>query len=149
MEIKKIRREDNRIIGGVCSGISKKYNVYLWITRLTFVIASWLLLVPFLIYLGLWIAIPSRNQFKITDRVRLQPIGMFVGAFIGVLIFIFIFSTDSLEMDAEGNFVLASWRDVSHFSLSRKGALLALNRELKSQHNDGSFAWSYAGPTRM
>jgi len=86
----KIRREDNRIIGGVCSGISKKYNVYLWITRLTFVIASCLLFVPFLIYLGLWIAIPSRNQFKITDRELLQPIGVIVGAIIGVLLFFFI-----------------------------------------------------------
>jgi len=90
MEIKKIRREDNRIIGGVCSGISEKYNVHLWITRLTFWIASSLLVVPYLIYLGLWIAIPSRNQFKITDRVRLQPIGVIVGAIIGVLIFFFI-----------------------------------------------------------
>ena len=104
MEIKKIRREDNRIFGGVCSGISKKYNVYLWITRLTFVIASWLLLVPFLIYLGLWIAIPSRNQFKITDRVRLQPIGIVVGWIIGFLIYGYIFSTDSMK--SQGPFAM-------------------------------------------
>ena len=104
MEIKKIRREDNRIIGGVCAGISEKYNVHPWLIRIAFVIASWKLLVPFIIYLGLWIAIPSRNQFKTTDRAILQPIGIMVGAAIGLLIFIVVFNTD--EMRSQGPFAL-------------------------------------------
>ncbi|WP_415189401.1 PspC domain-containing protein [Psychroserpens sp.] len=77
---KKTRREYNRITGGLCSCISENHKVYLWINRFTFVITSWLLFVPFLIYLGLWIIIPSSNQFKTTDRTQLQPISIFFGA---------------------------------------------------------------------
>jgi len=91
MEVKKLLREDNRIIGGVCSGISEKYSQYIWANiwaiRLLFIIVSWALGgLPILIYLILWITIPSRNQAKKTERQRkylFQSIGLVIGAIIG------------------------------------------------------------------
>jgi len=87
MKNKKLRREDNRLIGGVCSGISEKYNIPIWIARLLFLFACWGLIgLPILIYSILWVTIPSRNQDKRTERQRkylVQSIGLVVGAIIG------------------------------------------------------------------
>lgn len=53
------RDGDNKIIGGVCSGISAYFNINPLITRILFVILALLAGSSIIIYLILWIAIPE------------------------------------------------------------------------------------------
>jgi phage shock protein C len=57
-----VRPRDNRIIGGVCAGLGRRFGLAPWTARLLFVLL--LMVVPgsqLLIYPVLWILMPSED----------------------------------------------------------------------------------------
>lgn len=79
-------RGESRIIGGVCSALSKRYNVQTWVLRLIFVITSLFFGLSILIYMTFWIAIPIQNKAHIIAKKRkylLQTLGFIVGGLAG------------------------------------------------------------------
>ncbi|MFD1293857.1 PspC domain-containing protein [Lutibacter holmesii] len=83
---KAFTRSENRIIGGVCSAISRKYNLPNWILRTIFIITSIIMTFPILIYLILWLIIPNRKLTEQVSKKRkylLQSIGFIIGGIIG------------------------------------------------------------------
>ncbi len=57
-----IRPRDGRILGGVCSGVGRRFGLTPWISRLLFVLL--LMVVPgsqLLIYPVLWILMPAQE----------------------------------------------------------------------------------------
>ncbi len=59
------RNEDNKIIGGVCSGLGSYFNIDPWVMRLIFILLVGPLILP---YLVLWVLVPSRS---LSTRKRL------------------------------------------------------------------------------
>lgn len=59
-------RPDNRVIGGVCSGLAQRFGMAPNTVRLIFVLSCLLPGPQFLIYIVLWILMPSRRsgQFR-------------------------------------------------------------------------------------
>jgi phage shock protein PspC (stress-responsive transcriptional regulator) len=54
------RSRSDRILGGVCGGLARRYGWSPTLVRVLFVIGSFLPILPgFLVYLVLWIAIPK------------------------------------------------------------------------------------------
>ena len=79
-------RNENRIIGGVCSSLSEKYNFPKWILRVIFVITSILMTFPVFIYLLLWLLIPNGIKTTQADKKKKktsQNLGFFIGGFLG------------------------------------------------------------------
>jgi phage shock protein PspC (stress-responsive transcriptional regulator) len=56
------RDVDDRILGGVCSGIAKYFNIDPWIVRGIFIAATLLAASGFLVYIILWIIIPPAES---------------------------------------------------------------------------------------
>jgi phage shock protein PspC (stress-responsive transcriptional regulator) len=53
------RSRSDRILGGVCGGLARRYGWSPTLVRVLFVIGSFIPILPgFLVYLVLWIAIP-------------------------------------------------------------------------------------------
>jgi phage shock protein C len=67
METQFVRSESDKMIAGVCGGIARYFNVDTTIVRLLFVLAVFLGGASPLIYLVLWLVMPSEN------KVRPQP----------------------------------------------------------------------------
>lgn len=62
-EFKSIRRDkEKRVIAGVCSGISEKFNLELTLTRVLFFIAAFFSGAGIIVYLIFWAIIPERNS---------------------------------------------------------------------------------------
>ncbi|MCF6308667.1 MAG: PspC domain-containing protein [Flavobacteriaceae bacterium] len=78
-------RGENRIVGGVCSSISEKYNFPNWILRTIFVVTSIVFYFPIIIYLIIWLIIPNRKVENISKKRKysLQALGFFIGGIIG------------------------------------------------------------------
>ena len=58
-----IRSRDDRILGGVCAGVGRRFGLTPWISRLLFVLL--LMVVPgsqLLIYPVLWILMPTEDM---------------------------------------------------------------------------------------
>ncbi|MCI1207773.1 MAG: PspC domain-containing protein [Microbacteriaceae bacterium] len=53
------RPRSNRILGGVCAGIGRRFGVSPWLVRGLFVLSCLLPGPQILIYAGLWLLIPS------------------------------------------------------------------------------------------
>ncbi len=63
-----VRPRERRVLGGVCSGLGRRFNLTPWTARLLFVLV--LMVVPgsqILVYPILWILMPSE------DMVSVQP----------------------------------------------------------------------------
>jgi phage shock protein PspC (stress-responsive transcriptional regulator) len=61
------RSRRNRIIAGVCGGIAERLSLSPWLVRGAFLIGSLLPVVPgAVVYLILWIALPSAEQRRRT-----------------------------------------------------------------------------------
>lgn len=63
-----IRPRDERVLGGVCAGLGRRFGLTPWISRLLFVLI--LMVIPgsqFLIYPVLWILMPGE------ETVEYQP----------------------------------------------------------------------------
>jgi phage shock protein PspC (stress-responsive transcriptional regulator) len=56
---KLVRPRSGRWIGGVCAGIARRFGRKPWQVRLLFVVSVLLPGPQFLLYVALWIAIPS------------------------------------------------------------------------------------------
>jgi phage shock protein PspC (stress-responsive transcriptional regulator) len=54
------RRQDNKVIAGVCSGIADRVGVDANLVRLLFVVSCLLPGPQFVIYLVLWVVMPRR-----------------------------------------------------------------------------------------
>jgi phage shock protein C len=55
-----LTRSDNRMIGGVCAGLAERYGWNPTTVRIVFLVSCILPGPQFLIYLALWIIMPSR-----------------------------------------------------------------------------------------
>ena len=73
--LKRVYRDiDNRIIGGVCSGISNYFNIDPIILRVIFAIAFFVYGSGFLLYLILWIAMPAALTTAQKLEMKGEPI---------------------------------------------------------------------------
>ena len=62
MDTQFVRSESDKMIAGVCGGIARYFNVDTTIVRLLFVLAVFLGGASPLIYLVLWLVMPSENK---------------------------------------------------------------------------------------
>lgn len=69
------RNPDDRILGGVCSGIAAYLGVEVWIIRLIFVIAFFVLFGT-LIYLILWLTVPEARTTAEKLEMRGEPVNI-------------------------------------------------------------------------
>lgn len=56
------RPRDNRMIGGVCAGLARRFGTTPNTMRVIFVVSCLLPGPQFLLYLGLWIFLPNENE---------------------------------------------------------------------------------------
>jgi phage shock protein PspC (stress-responsive transcriptional regulator) len=54
-----VRPQDGRFVAGVCAGLARRFGVPVWVVRLAFVISIVLPGPQFLVYIALWILMPS------------------------------------------------------------------------------------------
>ena len=67
-----VRPSDDRVLGGVCAGLGRRFGLTPWIARLLFVLV--LMVLPgsqLLIYPVLWILMP--NEKTLTDNTVARP----------------------------------------------------------------------------
>jgi phage shock protein PspC (stress-responsive transcriptional regulator) len=57
-----VRPRDNRMIGGVCAGLARRFGMKPNTMRLIFVVSCLLPGPQFLIYLALWILLPNDEE---------------------------------------------------------------------------------------
>ena len=60
-----VRPRDNRWIAGVCSGLARRFGMPPGLMRLLFVLSCLLPGPQFLLYLALWILIPSEDRYLV------------------------------------------------------------------------------------
>lgn len=68
------RDTDNRLLGGVCSGLGAYFAADPWIFRILFIVFGFFFLTGIVIYLILWIAIPEALTSAQKLEMRGQPI---------------------------------------------------------------------------
>ena len=68
------RNPDERILGGVCSGLGAYFNTDTWIFRAIFIVFSIFFFAGVIIYLILWIAIPDAKTSAQKLEMRGEPI---------------------------------------------------------------------------
>jgi phage shock protein PspC (stress-responsive transcriptional regulator) len=81
-----IIRDKNRILGGVCFAIGKKYKVEPWILRIVLIISSYFFYLPILAYLIIWIIIPNSKNISKKTIIKNQILGTFIGGILGSII---------------------------------------------------------------
>jgi phage shock protein PspC (stress-responsive transcriptional regulator) len=54
-----VRPERGRIVGGVCAALAERFGMRPWLVRLLFVLSCILPGPQFLLYVALWIIVPS------------------------------------------------------------------------------------------
>lgn len=65
------RNPDERVLGGVCSGLAAYFDTEVWIFRVLFVIFSFFFFTSVIVYLVLWIVVPE----AITPEQKLEMRG--------------------------------------------------------------------------
>ncbi len=70
------RDVDDRVIGGVCSGIGAYFKIDPWIFRAIFIVFTFFFLSGFIIYLILWITIPEALTTAQKLEMRGKPINV-------------------------------------------------------------------------
>ena len=69
-----VRPHDQRVLGGVCAGLGRRFGIGPWAARLLFVLL--LMVIPgsqILIYPSLWILMPSEDWVTASAGPRLNP----------------------------------------------------------------------------
>lgn len=59
-----VRPSQGRWIGGVCAGLALRFGLPVWLVRLLFVLSVALPGPQFLIYIALWVLIPSEDRAR-------------------------------------------------------------------------------------
>ena len=54
------RRQDDKVIAGVCSGLAERFGVAPAVVRVLFVLSCLLPGPQFIVYLALWVVMPAR-----------------------------------------------------------------------------------------
>jgi phage shock protein C len=54
-----VRPRQGRVIGGVCAALAQRFDLQPWLVRLLFVLSCFLPGPQFLLYIALWIIVPS------------------------------------------------------------------------------------------
>lgn len=68
MANKLYRSEDNRVIGGVCAGLAKHFDVDVVLVRLVFVALGFVNGLGVLAYLILWLVVPDEGRSEMTGE---------------------------------------------------------------------------------
>ncbi|MEH1126317.1 PspC domain-containing protein [Micromonospora sp. CPCC 206061] len=63
MSRKLVRPRDNRMIAGVCAGLARRFGMSAGMMRLIFLVSCLLPGPQFLIYIALWIVLPSEDRY--------------------------------------------------------------------------------------
>jgi phage shock protein PspC (stress-responsive transcriptional regulator) len=63
MSRKLVRPRDNRMIAGVCAGLARRFGMSAGMMRLIFLVSCLLPGPQFLIYIALWIVMPSEDRY--------------------------------------------------------------------------------------
>lgn len=63
MSRKLVRPRDNRMIAGVCAGLARRFGMSAGMMRLIFLVSCLLPGPQFLIYIALWIVMPSQDRY--------------------------------------------------------------------------------------
>lgn len=88
----KMIRSENRVIAGICSAFSEKYNISRWKIRTGVVVATVVLYYfPVLIYLIFWLVMP--NSIEIEPEVKKRKYSLQTRGFIiaGILSWLIVF----------------------------------------------------------
>ena len=81
-----MKLSENRIIGGVCGGISERFQINSALVRVVFLVLSIIFQFPFLIYAFMWLVLPSTSNkynFKSGFNIMLLIVGSVVGSILG------------------------------------------------------------------
>lgn len=68
------RDGDQRLLGGVCSGIAARLNMSVWLIRLLFIGFTFFYGITFLIYIVLWLAVPKARTPLQKMELHQEPI---------------------------------------------------------------------------
>ncbi|MET7285986.1 PspC domain-containing protein [Streptomyces sp. NPDC005573] len=63
-----VRPTHGRMIGGVCAGLARRFGVSATLVRVMFVLSCLLPGPQFLLYLALWILLPSEDKARVAAR---------------------------------------------------------------------------------
>ena len=61
-----VRPREDRVLGGVCAGLGRRFGISAWTARLLFVLL--LMVIPgsqILVYPILWVLMPSQDQLEV------------------------------------------------------------------------------------
>ena len=70
------RNPDERVLGGVCSGLAAYFDTEVWIFRVLFVIFTFFFLTSVLVYVVLWIVVPEANTPEQRLEMRGEPVNI-------------------------------------------------------------------------
>jgi phage shock protein PspC (stress-responsive transcriptional regulator) len=68
------RDPDERVLGGVCSGLSAYFDIEVWIFRVLFIIFTFFFLSSIVVYGILWIVVPEANTPEQKLETRGEPV---------------------------------------------------------------------------
>ena len=68
------RDSNNKVLGGVCSGLANYFNLDVTLVRVLFVVAFLFASFGFWLYIILWIVIPAESQQSAFSGQRSEPI---------------------------------------------------------------------------
>lgn len=147
MTDEKMIRSENRVIAGICSAFSDKYNISRWKIRAGVVIASVILYyLPVLIYLILWLALPNSLEAEPGIKKRkktLQTRGFIIAGILSWLIvfILYLIAESSVRSDSYGAIIIDLLFFASFLAMPLGGIVglfigrLITERRMMTEHN--------------
>lgn len=70
----KLTRSQNRILGGVCSGLAEYFDIDVVLIRIIFILTILVSGAGLIIYIILWVALPEENDFKSNNMEKIEDV---------------------------------------------------------------------------